>query len=161
MNAVILYYTKTGHTLEAISPIAQALQEKGVSTNIVLAKDFDSTALNDIDIFIVGTPCWGGSSGITGVATPIQKALKKINSNALEKVKCFGVAVHAKYGGEATLNHLEKLLKNHGAVGMVKAPIAKAGVLTSIVKGKSVTPQDEQILYDFAESSISDLNKRL
>ena len=157
MKAVILYHSKTGHTLEAITPIARGLVEMGVLTNIVKAKEFKSSMLNGADLLVVGTPCWGGSSGITGVATPIQKALKKLDSNALEKFKCMGVAVHAKYGGEATLNHLEKLLKKQGSNGMIKAPVAQAGVLTSIVKGKSVTAEDEKFLFEFAKNSVSQL----
>lgn len=154
MNALIIYHTKTGHTLEAVTPIADGLKSKNVTAEIVLAKELNSEKINDAEIIVFGTPCWGGSSGITGVATPIQKAIKKLDKQALANKICVGVAVHAKNGGEATLKHLEKLLSAKGCKQMIKAPVAKAGVLTSIIKGKSVSKDATNQLFEFAKTLV-------
>lgn len=159
MKMLIIYHTKTGHTLEAIKPFSDVAKSLGVQVDIVLAKKFKPETIAQYDAFVVGTPCWGGSSGMTGVATPIIKVLKKLPENSLIDKLCGGIAVHAKYGGAATLSHLEKLMEKKGCTELKKAPIAKAGVLTSIVKGKSVSKADEDVLREFGQEFIRQLSK--
>jgi flavodoxin len=155
MKTLILYHTKTGHTLEAINPTIEGLKSGGSEVNLVQAKDFKNSMLSENDAIIVGTPCWSGSIGISGVATPIVKVLKKLPDNSLKDKTCGGIAVHAKYGGEATLNHLRRLLSSKGCENLITAPVVKAGVLMSLYKGPSVKKSDEEKLKEFGEKFIN------
>ncbi|WP_068475729.1 flavodoxin family protein [Saccharicrinis aurantiacus] len=157
MKILIIYHTKTGHTQEAITPMIEGLKAKGTKVDVSLAKDFNGSMLSDYDALIVGTPCWAGSSGIAGVASPVIKAIKSIPENELQGKLCGGVAVHAKYGGESTLRHLEKLLSQKGCESLLTAPVVKAGTLMSILKGPSVTKEAEEELRKFGEGFASQL----
>jgi len=99
MNTLILYHTKTGHTLEAINPLVKGIIEAGGQAETILAEEFKIETLKNYDSLIVASPCWGGSSGITGVAFPLVNILKKLPSDSLKDKLCGGVAIHAKYGG--------------------------------------------------------------
>lgn len=110
--------------------------------------------LSEHDALIVGSPCWAGSSGITGVAAPLVKVLKKLPDNSLKDKACGGIAVHAKYGGAATLKHLKKLLSSKGCDNFVTAPVVKAGVLMNLYKGPSVIKPDEEKLKNFGAKFI-------
>lgn len=149
MNTLILYHTKTGHTLEAINQVVKGISEAGGQTEVVLAENFEIESLNDYDSLIVASPCWAGSSGITGVAFPLVNVLKKLPAESLKNKFCGAIAIHAKFGGEGTLKHIEKLLSNKGCMDLMFAPIIKAGVLMSLYKGPSVKKDDELILKQF------------
>lgn len=151
MKILVIYYTKTGHTLEAISPFVESIKLEGADVEVVLTKDFKSEMISDFDALVVGTPCWGGSSGFTGVAGPIVRAIKKMPQDGLKNKFCAGIAVHAKYGGKATLLHLEKVLAEKGCENFTRGPIVKAGTLGSIFKGKSVTNADEDLIRIFGK----------
>lgn len=155
MRTLIIYHTKTGHTLEAIRPFADTLKEAGAEARIVLAKDFTASMLTNFDSFVIGTPCWGGSSGVTGVAIPIISAVKKLSSDALQDRLCGGIVVHARYGGKATMSHVERLLRSKGCTNSVSGPVVKAGTLGSVFKGRSVTKQDEELIRAYGKEFIN------
>lgn len=158
MNTIILYHTKTGHTLEAINPLVKGIIEAGGQVEAILAEEFKIETLKNYDSLIVASPCWAGSSGITGVAFPLVTVLKKLPSESLKGMLCGGVAIHAKFGGEGTLKHIERLLLSKGCSNFKIAPVVKAGVLISLYKGPSVKKSDELILkqfgIDFAQEGL-------
>ena len=98
LNTLIIYHTKTGHPLAAINPFVESIKAEGVNINIVKAKDFEPDVIHDCNAFVVGTPCWKGSTGLGGVASPLVNVLKKLPHNSLKGKICGGIAVHAKYG---------------------------------------------------------------
>ena len=112
MNALLLYHTKTGHTLEAANAIVQGIQSAGGSVTLVLAKDFTPQTINQYDVLIVGSPCWGGSIA-NGISTPIADAINKITNEVTGKL-CAGFSVNAGYGGESTVQSLGERLKAKG-----------------------------------------------
>jgi len=132
MRTLVIYHTKTGHTLEAINPMVEGLKLKGAEVTVRLAADFQPHMLTRYDSFIVATPCWGGSTGLSGVATPLIKVINSLEDNALKGKKCGGVAIHASTGGQTTLGQLEKLLARKGCETLIKAPVVKAGVPFSL-----------------------------
>lgn len=154
MNVLILYYSKTGHTLEAISSMVDGIISKGSTAKIVSTKDFDNSILKDYDIIIVASPCWGGIVGFNGVASPIVKVLKNLPENGLNKKVCGGIAVHAASGGKATLKHLSKLVKNRGCKKFISGPIIKAGSLASLTIGKPVSEEGKQKCRNFGISLL-------
>lgn len=152
MNALLLYHTKTGHTLEAANAIVQGIQSAGGSVTLVLAKDFTPQSINQYDVFIVGSPCWGGSVA-SGVAAPIAEAIKKITNEVRGKL-CAGFSVHSSFGGESTVRSIGERLKAKGCADYVAGPVAKAGVTLSLWVGPAVKPEDLARYRTFGEDLV-------
>ncbi len=70
---------------------------------------------------------------------------------------CGGIAIHAKYGGKATLAHLKKLLTNKSCENFNLGPVVKAGTLGSIFKGPSVTKADEELIRDYGKEFTNNI----
>ena len=152
MNALLLYHTKTGHTLEAANAIVQSIQSAGGSVTLVLAKDFTPQTINQYDVLIVGSPCWGGSIA-NGIATPIADAIKKITYEIRGKL-CAGFSVNSAFGGESTVKSLGERLKAKGCADYVAGPVAKAGATLSLWVGPAVKPEDLARYRAFGEDLV-------
>lgn len=159
MKTLIVYHTKTGHTLEAIKPLAEGIKQAGGEVNMILAEEFKAEMLYNSDSFIVATPCWAGSSGIIGVAKPLIDIINKLPDGSLKGKLCGGIAVHARSGGKTTLSHLQRLLSKKGCENFKAAPVIKAGVLMSLYKGPSVNKADEEQLISFGKEFVSIFSK--
>jgi len=152
MNALLLYHTKTGHTLEAANAIVQGIQSAGGSVTLVLAKDFTPQTINQYDVLIVGSPCWGGSVA-SGVAGPIADAIKKITNEVTGKL-CAGFSVNSAFGGESTVRSIGERLKAKGCADYVAGPVAKAGATLSLWVGPAVKPEDLARYRTFGEDLV-------
>jgi flavodoxin len=158
MNALLLYHTKTGHTLEAANAIVQGIQSAGGSVTLVLAKDFTPQTINQYDVLIVGSPCWGGSIA-NGIATPIADAIKKITYEIRGKL-CAGFSVNAGYGGESTVKSIGERLKEKGCADYAVGPVAKAGAPLSMWVGSAVKPEDLARYRAFGEDLVKKFTAR-
>ena len=152
MNALLLYHTKTGHTLEAANAIVQGIQSAGGSVTLVLAKDFTPQTINQYDVLIIGSPCWGGSIA-NGISTPIADAINKITNEVTGKL-CAGFSVNAGYGGESTVKSLGERLKAKGCADYAAGPVAKAGAPLSMWIGPAVKPEDLARYRAFGEDLV-------
>jgi flavodoxin len=142
MNVLILYHTKTGHTLEAANAVAEGIRSAGSEANLVIAKDFDGGILANYDALIVGSPCWFGSV-VGGIATPVQKALDSLPTDALRGKRCGAISVGAFMGAKGTVAALGAVLEQKGADELRLGPTARAGVPLSVIRGPSVSARDE------------------
>jgi len=146
MNVLILYYTKTGHTLEAVNAVAEGIKNAGSEVEIVNVKDFVADKISAFDALIVGSPCWAGSiSKKAGIAGPVKKALDELKADALNGKKCGGIAVNAGNGGEITLKNIGAILTDKGGKEYMPGPIATAGIPLSLWKGPSVSAKDLEL----------------
>jgi flavodoxin len=143
MNVLILYHTKTGHTLEAANATAEGIRTAGSGADLVIAKDLSPSQLTNYDALIVGSPCWWGSVA-GGIATPIQKALDGLAPGALQGKRCSAISVGAFAGAQGTVAALGAMLEQKGADEFKPGPTARAGVPLSLVKGPSVSAKDEE-----------------
>ncbi|MHC4872385.1 MAG: flavodoxin family protein [Planctomycetota bacterium] len=144
MKVLILYYTKTGHTLEAVNAAAEGIRSAGSEADLVAVDDFKSDIISDYDGLIVGSPCWAGSLALGGVATPVVDLLKSLPENSLSGKRCGSIAVHMLTGGKKTIHSIHKLLIKKGCENFRPGPAAKAGTPMSLWKGPSVKPEDEE-----------------
>ncbi|MDC7127268.1 MAG: hypothetical protein PQJ46_17025 [Spirochaetales bacterium] len=152
MKTLILYYTKTGHTLEAVTSVAEGLKAGGAEVTSCSVKDFTPSMLDDCDSLIAASPCWAGSFGKNGAAKPLVKVIDSLPEACFKGKKCGAVAVHAASGGENTISHLERLLRSKGCSDFKAGPFVKAGNPLSIGKGSSVSADDEKLLCEFGEN---------
>jgi len=146
MKVLILYYTKTGHTLEAVNAVAEGIKNAGSGVDIVNVKDFIADKVSDFDALIVGSPCWvGGVSKKAGIAGPVKKALNELKADALNGKKCGGVSVNAGTGGEVTLKNIKAIIMDKGGKEYIPGPVARAGSPISLWKGPSVSAKDLEL----------------
>jgi len=144
MKIMILYYSKTGHTLEAANAVAEGIRAVGSEVDLVDVKNFDPAALAEVDGLIVGSPCWAGSITGAGIARPLIHPLKTLPADCLKEKRGGGISVHSATGGANTVNALGKFLSQKGCAAFRPGPAAKAGLPFSPWKGPSVTAQDKE-----------------
>jgi len=144
MKILILYYSKTGHTLEAVNAVAEGVRTAGSTADLITTGDFKTSMVKEYDGLIVGSPCWAGSVTSTGVAIPVLRALDSMPVDGLKGKRCGAISVHSWMGGKTTERQLGKLLSQKGCEDYRSGPIAKAGVPFSAWKGPSVKPKDEE-----------------
>ena len=144
MKVLVLYHSKTGHSLEAANATAEGIRSAGSEASIVIVADFQADALAEYDGLIVASPCWAGSITHSGVAKPVTKAVDALPDGCLETMRCGGISVHSGMGGEHTVKTLGKLLSKKGCKDYRPGPAARAGVPFSLWKGRSVSPEDEE-----------------
>jgi flavodoxin len=143
MKVLILYYTKTGHTLEAANATAQGIRSAGSEADLVTVKAFDAADLAHYDALIVGSPCWAGSLTPLGVAEPMVKALDALAPGSLAGKRGSGISVHSGIGGATTVRTIGEILAQKGCEDYRPGPVARAGVPFSLWKGPSVSREDE------------------
>jgi hypothetical protein len=143
MKVLVLYFTKTGHTLEAANATAEGICAAGSEADLITAQAFDPAQLAGYDALIVASPCWAGSAGILILPKPLEHALTALPADALQDVRCGGISVHSGVGGENTVQHVGEILAQKGNTDYRPGPAARAGVPFSLWKGPSVKPEDE------------------
>lgn len=143
MKVLVLYYSKTGHALEAANATAEGIRAAGSEARLVAATDFRAGAVAEHEGLIVASPCWAGSVTPWGVAAPVLRALESLPPDALTGKRCGGISVHSEMGGKRTVATLGRLLSQKGCQDYRPGPAAKAGVPFSLWKGPSVGAQDE------------------
>jgi flavorubredoxin len=144
MKVLILYFTKTGHTLEAVSAVAEGIISAGSDVDVVDTKGFRSESISGYDALIVGSPCWAGSVGAPGIAGPVTKALKTLPAGSLAGKLGGAISVNSGVGAERTVQSLGVVLRNMGCASFRPGPTARAGVPLSIIRGPSVTAEDQE-----------------
>ncbi|MEZ4599552.1 MAG: hypothetical protein R2940_07160 [Syntrophotaleaceae bacterium] len=155
MKILILYFSKTGHTLEAVQATAEGIRAAGSEADIVEVNDFDPAAVASYEGFILASPCWSGSVSPWGVALPLLRALKGLQADSLRGKRCGGISVHSNTGGETTIRHLQKLLFKQGCEDFRPGPVAKAGAPLSLWKGPSVDARDEARFRNYGSEFVS------
>jgi len=155
MKVILLYYTKTGHTLEAINAVTEGIKSAGSDAEIVNVKNFKADMLSNCDAVIVGSPCWAGSmSNKAGIANPIKEALVNLDEGILKGIKCGAVAVNAGKGGDVTIKNVGLILATKGCEEYKPGPVAKAGVALSLWKGPSVSENDLAIYRNYGAGFV-------
>ena len=86
MRVLILYYSKTGHTLEAANATAEGIRSAGSAADMTDVKGFLPEDVAAYDGFIVGSPCWAGSVTPWGVAKPVLNAFRMFSLLAEQRV---------------------------------------------------------------------------
>jgi flavodoxin len=155
MKVLILYYTQTGHTLEAASATAEGIGSAGSEVDLVPVEDFDAAEVTDYDALIVGSPCWAGSLTSLGVAEPVVKALDAVAPGALVGKRCSGISVHSAVGGATTVGTIGEMLMQKGCTDYRPGPVARAGISFSLWKGPSVSPEDRERFRAFGRAFVT------
>jgi flavodoxin len=155
MKVLILYYSKTGHTLEAANATANGIRSAGSEVHLIAATEFASTRIASYDALIVASPCWAGSAGRAMLPKPLDRALAALAACDLREKRCGGISVHSGIGGEDTIKHIGEILMQKGNTDYRPGPVARAGVPFSLWKGPSVQPQDEALFTAYGKAFVA------
>jgi len=155
MRVFVLYYTKTGHTLEAAKATAAGIRAAGSEADLVSVDGFDVTQLSDYDALVVGCPCWAGITGRAILPPPMERALNALPEGILAGKRGGGVSVHSGTGAEATVRHIGEVLTQKGCEDYKPGPVARAGVPFSLWVGPSVSPEDESQFRAYGTTFVS------
>lgn len=158
MRVLMLYFTKTGHTLDAIKAVSEGIRENGLETDIVSLNDFNPALLKSCDAFIIGSPCWGGSMG-QGVPKPVKKVLESLEVNALAGKLVAGISINGGAGAENTIKGIGKIIEKKGCRNFIQGPTAKAGSPLSLWKGPDIKANDITRFKDFGKSLAFSIKK--
>jgi flavodoxin len=154
MKVMIVYHTKTGHTLEATNALAEGIRSAGSEADLVTAKQFSAAQVADYDALIAGSPCWFGSV-VGGIATPLKAALDSLDADALKGKKCAAISVGSFGGAKGTVAAMGAILQQKGCAEFAPGPTAFAGVPLSVVKGPSVRAKDEERFRAFGAQFVA------
>jgi flavodoxin len=155
MKVLVLYYTKTGHTLEAVSAIADGIRNARSEVDLVDVKSFSAEKLADYNALIVGSPCWTGSLRKNeGLAFPLKNLLVALPPKILNGKRCGGISVHSGAGGDVTIANIGTILREKGSESYIPGPVSKAGVPFSLWKGPSVSDKDREILKAYGSNFV-------
>jgi NAD(P)H dehydrogenase (quinone) len=150
MKALIIYHTKTGHTQQAAEDVAEGLIAHNVDVNIQTANTLTEWDLTGQDILVVGSPCHAGSVSIrSGVSGPILSALKKLKVGSLKGKIAGAFSVNFAYGGQKTVDAIEKHLQTAGARTPQQGVVIQAGVPLSLFKGPMASRKSRNHLIEF------------
>ena len=154
MKVMMVYHTKTGHTLEAANALAEGIRSAGSEADLVTAKQFSAGQVAGYDALIAGSPCWFGSV-VGGIAAPLQAALERLDAGALQGKKCAAISVGSFGGAKGTVAAMGAILQQKGCAEFIPGPTARAGVPLSVVKGPSVSAKDEDVFRAFGAQFVA------
>ena len=155
VKVLILYYTKTGHTLEAANATAEGICAAGSEADLIAAQAFDPAQLAGYDALIVASPCWAGALDQFLLPKPMERALTALAADALQGVRCGGISVHSGMGGENTIRHVGEVLAQKENTDYRPGPAARAGVPFSLWVGPSVKPGDEARFREYGVAFVA------
>jgi flavodoxin len=158
MKTLIIYYSKTGHTLDAARDIAEGMKENQVIPEIRNYIEMKYRDLGNYDLILIGSPCHAGSTAPlrSGIARPLERFLKSIPRNFLQGKKAAAFSVNAGLGAGNTVRSLEKLLKRAGALVVYSpGPAVKAGAPLSLWRGPDYNSRDREKLRSFGKQVAS------
>lgn len=136
-KALVMYYTKTGHTADAAEAIARGLESSRVEATVKPISDVDKEELVDYSMLALGSPTRGGRP-----ARKVKKFMKGLDKKALKKKTATTFTSYSRFNGRGTLRRLKKLLKRRKAKKVVRGVKFKAGAPLSLWQGKDIRDED-------------------
>lgn len=141
MKALIAYYSKTGHTLEAANDIAAGLKESGVDVTIKKAEDISPADVASCGIFVAGSPTYGNTR-YKAPAKAVARLLDSLEPSGLKGKSAGAFSVMAGFGADKIVSAMEERLASLGASVVSGGPAVKAGAPLSLWTGPSATQDD-------------------
>jgi flavodoxin len=150
-RALIVYYTKTGHTQQAGEDIADGVRQAGVEVDLKLVSEVQAEDLAGYDLIVLGSPCHAGSVRVlfSGIAGRVSAWLGSLPRKAFAGKAVAAFSVHSSLGGAATVQNLERLLSDMGGRVLIPGVAVKAGVPLSLWRGPDASAEDREKLRHF------------
>jgi flavorubredoxin len=136
-KALVIYYTKTGHTATAAEAVARGLQSAKAEVTVKALSQVDPEELQEYSIIAVGSPTRGGKP-----ARKVKKFLKGLKRKSLKGKQATAFSSYAGFRGRKTVKRIRKLLKRKKAKVGVRGVAVKAGAPLSLWKGRDPSEKD-------------------
>lgn len=151
MKALIIYYSKTGHTEQAALDIARGLESRDVECTVEAADNAGASVdVSGYGILAVGSPTYGNRR----YRLPVRQVKEFIDSlppGGLEGKTCGVFTVQAGWGGEKLVGAMERTIEKLGGHVVRGGPVVTAGVPLSLWKGPDASPSDVRNCEEFGE----------
>jgi flavodoxin len=136
-EALVTYFTKTGHTASAAEAVVRGLESAKVKATAKPISDLSADELAGYSIIAVGSPTRGGRP-----ARVVKKFFRGLDKKALKGKTATVFTSYAAMNGKSTLRHTRKLLKHKKAKVPLKGVAVKAGAPLSLWKGPAASEED-------------------
>jgi len=151
MKALIVYFSKTGHTKQAALDIARGLESGGVECDVEGADNAKAAAdVSEYQILAVGSPTYGNRR-YRLPARQVNDFLDSLSPGSLEGKTCGAFTVNAFLGGEKLAEAMELALDKLGGIVVGNSPVVKAGAPLSLWKGPDASPSDVSSCEEFGK----------
>jgi len=149
VKALIVYYSKTGHTKQAAEDIGRGMEGEGVECVIKGAAECDG-GVGEFEIVLIGSPTYG-NRGYHKPARPLERFLDGLSPKGLEGKVCAAFTVNASMGGSSVVKGMEEMLAERGGKVISGGPVVKAGVPLSLWKGPNASESDVKECEEFGK----------
>ena len=151
MKALIVYFSKTGHTKQAALDIARGLESCGVECAVEAAENAKAAAdVSEYEILAVGSPTYGNRR-YRLPARQVNDFLDSLSPGSLEGKTCGAFTVNAFLGGDKLADAMELALDKLGGSVVGSSPVIKAGAPLSLWKGPDASPSDVSRCEEFGK----------
>lgn len=136
-NALVLFFSKTGHTKRAAEEVAAGLESAGISATVKGFADTDPSELEQFSLLAMGSPTHGGKP-----AKKVRGFMKSLPKKSLKGKRVAAFTSYGRVRGNHTIRVFKKLLKKKGAKAIVPGVAVKAGSPLSLWKGPDIREED-------------------
>ncbi len=148
MKALVIYYSKTGHTFQAANDIGKGLAESGVDVTVRPAVEVGASDIAGFDVLLVGSPTYG-STMYRAPAKVVDRVLDSLKPSGLSGKYAGAFSAMAAFGGEKVVEAMEGKLSALGATVVVGGPAVKAGAPLSLWVGPNAGAADVEACVEF------------
>jgi NAD(P)H dehydrogenase (quinone) len=141
MKALIIYHSKTGHTLKAANDIARGLEEAGIDVTVKPAGEVKAVDVAGYDIFVAGSPTYA-TTMYKAPAKTVARLLDTLRPDGLSGKYAGAFSAYAASGGEKIVSSTEARLSGLGATVVAGGPAVKAGAPLSLYQGPDASEAD-------------------
>ena len=153
LRALVVYFTKTGHTADAAHYVAEGLEGGGVETELMDVEGAEPMSAEDYDILAIGSPCHAGSMPVAGgVAAAVTDWLGNIPDRGLEGMVAGAFCPYSTAGGNRTVHTLDQRLRELGAHVPEPGVAVKAGIPFSLWRGPEIGMRDAEKLRELGRA---------
>ena len=151
MKALVVYFSKTGHTKQAALDIARGLESCGVECAVEAADNAKAAAdISEYQILAVGSPTYGNRR-YRLPSRQVSDFLDSLSPGSLKGKTCGAFTVNASIGGKKLAGAMELALDKLGGNVVANSPVIKAGAPLSLWKGPDASPSDVSNCEEFGK----------
>ncbi len=148
MRAILIYYTITNHTKQAVENISKGLEKREVEFEIFNVREIkhNNIDFSQYEILVIGSP-----THMWGPARKISDFIKNFTPDDLNNKRIGLVTCYAGVGGNRAIDIMEKMLKEKNSNIRVDKIAILAGAPGSLWTGPKASQKDVQKCIEIGE----------
>lgn len=148
MRAILIYYTITNHTKQAVENISKGLEKREVEFEIFNVREikYDRMDFSQYEILVIGSP-----THMWGPTRKISDFIKNFTPDDLNNKRIGLVTCYAGFGGNRAINTMEKMIREKTSNIRVEKIAILAGAPGSLWTGPKASQKDVQKCIEIGE----------